>query len=191
MSGNLLNYINGGFFSTKSVLGGGIPGGQANGLLGGGANANGGSGMEGGGVRSTDRQVLRKAFGNNQLSQTYGIQSPVYYVTTHQSKTTPFRAAMAAGDPNGTKNAAPSPLLPSASQVQAPRVQGTQNNPGGVKYGSQAGGAFYTGNPKYVYDGSDYTRYKHLKAVNQTYDDSSFGGANNGAYVFLKRVRRF
>ena len=107
------------------------------------------------------------------------------------AKITPFRAAMAAGDPNGTKNAAPTPLLPSASQVQAPRVQGTQNNPGGIKYGSQAGGSFYTGNPKYVYDGSDYTRYKHLKAVNQTYDDSSFGGANNGAYVFLKRVRRF
>ena len=191
MSGNLLNYINGGFFSTTSILGGGMPGGQASGLLGGGANSNGGSGMIGSGVRSSDRNVLRKAFGNNQLSATFGIQSPLYYVSTHQTKITPFRAVMAAGDPNGSINKSPSTLLHSANQVQAPRVQGTQNNPGGVKYGSQSEGAFYTGNPKFVYDGSDYTRYKHLKAVNKTYDDSSFGGSNNGSYVFLTRVRRY
>ena len=60
-------------------------------------------------------------------------------------------------------------------------TNGVQNN----------GTAFFTGNPRYVYDGSDYTRYKKLRAVNKTYDDKSFGGANNGAYVALKRVRRF
>jgi hypothetical protein len=42
-----------------------------------------------------------------------------------------------------------------------------------------------------VYDGSDYTRYKKLRAVNRTYDDKSFGGSNNGSYSALKRVRRF
>ena len=30
-----------------------------------------------------------------------------------------------------------------------------------------------------------------LKAINRTYNDSSFGGANNGAYVALRAVRRF
>jgi hypothetical protein len=57
---------------------------------------------------------------------------------------------------------------------------------GGVR---NDGGALFTGNPKFVYDGSDYTRYKKIKAVNKTYNDSSFGGANNGAYVALNRVR--
>lgn len=186
MSGNLFNYINGGFYSKTSILGGGIPGGQASGLLGGGANSHGGSGMIGSGLRSTDRNVLRKAFGNNHLSET--IPSPIYFIENRQSKTTPFRAVMCAGDINGTVNKSPSPNLPGSNQVQVPRVQGTQNNPGG---NFNNGEAYYTGNPKFVYDGSDYTRYKHLKAVNKTYDDSSFGGSNNGSYEFLKRVRRY
>jgi hypothetical protein len=53
------------------------------------------------------------------------------------------------------------------------------------------GNSYYTGNPKYVYDSSVYTRYKQLKSVNKTYDDKSFGGSNNGAYTFLLAVRRF
>jgi hypothetical protein len=35
-------------------------------------------------------------------------------------------------------------------------------------------------NVKYVYDGSDYTRYLHQRAVNRTYNDRSFGGASTG-----------
>ena len=47
----------------------------------------------------------------------------------------------------------------------------------------------FTGNPRFVYDGSDYTRYKKLKAKLNTYNDKSFGGSNNGSYSFLMRVR--
>ena len=53
----------------------------------------------------------------------------------------------------------------------------------------QTGGSAFTGNPKFVYDGSDYTRFKKMKAKLKTYNDKSFGGSNNGAYTFLMRVR--
>jgi hypothetical protein len=42
---------------------------------------------------------------------------------------------------------------------------------------------------KVVFDSSDFTKYKRLAAKNRNYNDSSFGGSNNGAYVALMRVR--
>lgn len=180
MSGNRLNT------TMISILGGGLPGAQPkNGLLGGGANSNSSSGMVGGSERSQTRAVLRQAFGNRSLSSS--IRSPQSFVTAKTSKTTPFRVAMSAGDVNGSKNKAPAPGLPAINQVGAQRVQGTQSLNGPPR---NDGTAYYTGNPKYVYDGSDFTRYKRLKAINKTYDDSSFGGSNNGAYPFIMRVRR-
>jgi hypothetical protein len=183
MSGNLLNT------TMTSILGGGIPGGQPKwGLLGGGSGSTGGSGMEGGGARGTDRFFLREAFGNQYLSNNPLVQSPAYFVNQGLSKTTPFRAIMSAGDVNGTKNEAGAPFLPSPNQVRSSYVQTVKLFTNGVR---DNGSAFFTGNPKYVYDGSDYTRYKKLRAVNRTYDDKSFGGSNNGSYSALKRVRRF
>ena len=179
MSGNLRNT------STTSNLGGGIPGSQPK-LLGGGGNSTSDSGMVGGGERSLSRAYLRKAFGNAYLSS--NIPSPNSFVITKTSKTTPFRAIMSAGDVNGTLNRAGSRNLPNINQLQAPRVQGTQNISGGPR---NDGNSYYTGNPKYVYDSSVYTKYKQLKSVNKTYDDKSFGGSNNGAYTFLLAVRRY
>ena len=183
MSGNRLN------MTMTSILGGGLPGGQPKwGLIGGGSGSTGGSGMEGGGARGIDRFVLREAFGNQYLSNNPLYQSPAYYVNEGLSKTTPFRAIMSAGDVNGTKNEAGAPFLPSPNQVRSSYVQTVKLFTNGVR---DNGSAFFTGNPKYVYDGSDYTRYKKLRAVNRTYDDKSFGGSNNGSYSALKRVRRF
>jgi hypothetical protein len=42
---------------------------------------------------------------------------------------------------------------------------------------------------KYVYDSSTYTNYKKLLAYQKNYNDTSSGGANNGAQVALSRVR--
>ena len=179
MSGNLLNTN-----MMNSILGGGLAGGQV-GLLGGGATSKSASGMIGGNIRSSDRFVLTKSFGNSWLSST--IRSPQFAVVNHTSKTTPFRVAMSAGDINGTINESRSPNLPGYNQVISQRSNGTQNNVGAIK---NNGNAYYTGNPKYVYDGADYTRFKRLSAVNKTYDDKSFGGANNGAYTYLMAVRR-
>ena len=183
MSGNVLNT------TMSSILGGGLPGGQPKwGLIGGGAGSTGGSGMEGGGARGIDRFVLREAFGNQYLSNNPPLESPAYFVNEGLSKTTPFRAIMSAGDVNGTKNEAGAPFLPSPNQVRSSYVQTVKLFTNGVR---DNGSAYFTGNPKYVYDGSDYTRYKKLRAVNRTYDDKSFGGSNNGSYSALKRVRRF
>jgi hypothetical protein len=178
MSGNLLDQ------STQSNLGGGLPGGQPK-LLGGGSNSRSDSGMVGGGERSISRTYLRRAFGNSWLSS--NIYSPERFVIQKTSKTTPFRAIMSAGDVNGTVNQSGSSNLINVTQVQQPRVKGTQNNPGSVR---TDGNAYFTGNPKYVYDSSVYTKYKQLKSVNKTYNDSSFGGSNNGSYSFLMKVRR-
>ena len=44
-------------------------------------------------------------------------------------------------------------------------------------------------NKEPVKDSSDFTKFKKLEAKNKTYNDSSFGGSNNGSFTFLNRVR--
>jgi len=160
----------------RSILGGGIPGAQPRGgLLGGGAGVNGGTGMEGGGSRGTDRYILRRG-----LNNAYPANAII----------TPFRASMNAGDIAGTVNSYPSALTPGSNQVTSSRIA-TQLHAsfGGV---NNNGGANYSGNQRYVYDSSDYVRYKKLIAENKTYNDLSFGGdKSNGSYVARRHVRRF
>jgi hypothetical protein len=49
-----------------------------------------------------------------------------------------------------------------------------------------------TCNVKYVYDSSDYIRYLKQKAVNQNYNDYSYGGdQSNASQVAWKAIRRF
>jgi hypothetical protein len=47
-----------------------------------------------------------------------------------------------------------------------------------------------TCNVKYVYDSSVYTTYLKQKAVNKVYNDSTYGGANNGAQVAYRHSLR-
>ena len=159
----------------KSMLGGGLPGSQPRGgLLGGGAGTTGGSGMEGGGDRGLTRDVLREARGQ-RLPQ---VQKLVI---------TPFRFFTNAGDQAGTVNSAPLADLKAPNQVTRESVSRLRVQYGGIH---NNGAAAYSGNPRYVYDGSDYVRYKKLVAINKTYNDASFGGANNGSYVSLLAARR-
>ena len=46
-----------------------------------------------------------------------------------------------------------------------------------------------TANVKYVYDGSDYTRFKKLQATKRSYNDYSFGGSNNSSQTVISRTR--
>lgn len=130
---------------------------------------------------------------------------------------TPFRALMNAGDPASSVNkyAAnleswqknglnPDPIYTNPSnQVSSttrssnaaavtmsgymPRSTPTPNAaPGG---GGQT--AMWSGNPRWVYDGSDYVRFKKLQAKNRNFNDVSWGGdRNNASQVALSRVRR-
>ena len=157
--------------------------------------------------RAIDRRELRKSFGN------YIIQDNSPTVTTigdgfqlvNRNGTcenkngpgilTPFRRAMNAGDPYGTVNMAPNATLTPkpSNQVQGSRRASNQSAASTAGNGRRttSGGSAYTGNPKHVYDGSDYTRFKKLQAKNRNYNDPTFGGDDNFAsQVALSRVRR-
>ena len=177
-----------------SILGNGLPGAQSKGgLLGGGGGPTGGSGMVGSSARGRTRHVLREAFGNSKLLQ--NMLSPTCAVSnecaalkpsqTRLSIITPFRAAMSAGDIAGTVNSAPRADLPGSNQINAKTPMrfywgGAHND----------GQALYSGNPRYVYDSSNYIRFKRLQAQNRNYNDRSFGGdQSNASQVPLAAVR--
>ena len=163
--------------SFPSILGGGVPGAMPKGgLLGGGAGGGRGSnsGMEGGGQRELDRVTLRRVLGNTRFPG-------------NPSNITPFRRYFNAGDTNGTVNSYPSRLLGSSNQVTGNSMVSRLHTSGG---GTKTGEAFFSGNPKYVYDSSNYVSYRKLKAINKNYNDSSFGGVSKSTVAeALRRVR--
>ena len=156
--------------------------------------------------RAIDRNELRKSFGNyiitdggaqvSQLDHFNGDHgSSSVFIDNNIGALTPFRRAMNAGDPYVKVNMVPSNTL---SKKPSNQVQGSQRaaNQGAASTAGNglrttAGGSAYTGNPKIVYDSSDYIRYKKLLAKNNNYNDPTFGGDRHGAsQVPLARVRR-
>jgi hypothetical protein len=141
-----------------------------------------GSNMDGNSERGLFRMTLRTGFGNSGWLSSYIPSGQV------RNSITPFRVAMNAGDIQGSVNSSPMPQLPSADQTHTVGHGKLNVNAGGVH---NNGTSAYTGNPKFVYDGSDYVRYRKLAAMNRNYNDSSFGGdQSNATYTFLNRVRR-
>ena len=48
----------------------------------------------------------------------------------------------------------------------------------------------FSGNPRFVYDGSDYVRFKKLQAINRNFNDITYGGANhNNTQSVVRNVR--
>ena len=114
---------------------------------------------------------------------------------------TPFRAMMNAGDPNLSHN----------SSIAGPDIYGgrldplytrTHNQISSTRRASNAGWkglagsvhtggqSLWTGNQKFVYDGSDYITFKKLQAQNRNYNDPTFGGdQHNASQVARARVR--
>jgi len=94
----------------------------------------------------------------------------------------PFRVAMNAGDLFSRQYTAGG-----SNQIKGSvgRRFGALISADGVQAGDGA-----SGNQHRVYDSSDYTTYRKLVAKNKNYDDYSFGGGNNGAYVPLMAIRR-
>lgn len=212
MSGNLQSRK-----GHPSQLGGGIAGGQPKGgLLGGGAGSTGGSGMTGSSERGRSRFVLRRAFGNMSLWSNRGDDGKVESGGSALAMRregghciTPFRAAMNAGDVLGTRNQIPYVSGDGMTWVARPSNQvnnvrrasnaGIKTLSGPVRSKpwkedagdvGQAKGSLWSGNQTYVYDSSDYIRFKKLQAKNSNYNDKSFGGDQNFAsQVALGRVR--
>lgn len=154
-----------------SKLGGGLPGAFEVGY---------GNTMVGGEV-AMNRKKLRKAFKTNKVSN--GNK-------TISSMSGPFRTAYNLGDPLSRRNWS----CGGCSQVNGADSVSNQDCDRVVTI---SGEEFTTthvplasGNAKFVADSSLYTQFKHLKAVNLTYNDKSNGGdQHNGSYSFLNNLR--
>jgi hypothetical protein len=110
-----------------------------------------------------DRYTLRNSWNTHKYIDTSGKTA---------NAITPFRAVNNAGDPKGRTNYA----CGGSSQL-TPSRPGIMALAGGSHWncdGSGVPGACC--NPKYVYDSSDYVRYKRQLALNHAYNDLSFGG---------------
>ena len=153
----------------RSKLGGGIPGVQPK-LIGGGGGVAGGTGMVGG----NERAIARSR--NRDTMNTPCFLASVLPSTTTMPRATPFRIAMNAGDALGTFNKGPIYQLGPTNQLSGVRGNLMHYR----KDGTHDGSAAYTGNQKFVYDSSDYTRFRSQQAKLRTYDDLSFGGAGAG-----------
>ena len=165
-------------------------------------------------ARARDRELLRRGFGNyiirDQATITTGGATSLVVVqgdgaqlinrdgvcggVTGPGILTPFRRAMNAGDPYGTVNMVPNNTLVDrpSNQVQGSRRAANQAaaSTAGNGLRTTTGGSAYTGNPRRVYDGSDYTRFKKLQAKNRNFNDPTFGGDDhNASQVPLSRVR--
>ena len=125
--------------------------------------------MDSGGERSANRRYLAKSFGN--LYNTGLGSSPALY---NKNVLGPFRTAFSAGDivTKNIENTNPR-YGRESSQVNGNNLSRIKGQADGTY---QNGNAMYSGNSKFVYEGSDYTRYKKLAAMNKTYNDTSHGG---------------
>jgi len=116
-----------------------------------------------------DRFFIRKVFPNTSKFNGQFVR------TNNKWAQTPFRINMNAGD-----------------LLSRQRTPGGSNQVKGIPgsrslmfhSGATASGNGATGNQHYVYDSSVYTKYKNTKAKASNYYDKSFGGSNNGSYVF-------
>ena len=127
-----------------------------------------------------NRKILRQSFGNQGIHST----GPIIYPQKFASGLTPFRKSFNAGDIFISNNKAPWASLSrtGSNQINLPRQFGVGDGTSTVKTNTpKFVASAYSGNPRFVYDGSDYTRYKKLAATNQNYNDITFGGDQNSA----------
>jgi len=152
----------------KMILGGFYNGFAAQ-LIGGGSGKSGSGGPEGGSGREMPRVTLREAWNGSAASGT---------VKNLTVAATPFRAVNNAGDLLNRK----SYTSGGSTQISSLRggITGWKSMAGAVQpQPDKTGIPSSTCNVKYVYDGSDYTTFKKLQAINRNYNISSFGGDLN------------
>lgn len=126
-----------------------------------------------------DRNIIR-----NALPTTYVMDGK--FALGNPWAQTPFRIAMNAGDLYSRQSESGG-----SEQIQSNISIGRLKNNIGSFIGGVRKGNGATGNQHYVYDSSDYVKFKRLMAKNKNYNDSSFGGANNGAYTYILASKRY
>lgn len=126
---------------------------------------------------TTTRTVLRRSWNTPYATGSYNNYNRV---------TTPFRAVKNLGDFLERKNyscGGPNPVTP--DRHKRPHNIGSM-----WKNCDSSDVPASSCNVKFVSDSSDYVRFKKEKAINQTYNDYSFGGDNNGSYDAWMRIHR-
>ena len=90
------------------------------------------------------------------------------------------------------------PLQPEVAKMVSNQITGINRITalGGYKSAGdgvyKSGTAAYCGNPKKVYDSSDYIKYRKLKAENRNYNDKAFGGdESHSTFTAINHIRRF
>jgi hypothetical protein len=140
----------------------------------------GGSDTLGASQRSRFRFTVREAWNTNP------------FVLSGKTKIGTFRAVNNAGDLLSRKNyscGGPNQVSNAANNWRIPYVRSR-----GGPSSSQCDGTGIppsTCNVKYVYDSSNYIKFKRELAINRNYNDYSDGGANNGAQVAFRRVKAY
>jgi hypothetical protein len=105
----------------------------------------------------------------------------------HNRVVTPFRAINSLGDFLARENYSCGGPYP----IQTDRYKRRNNARSMFSNCDNTGVPGTSCNPKFVSDSSDYTTFKKQVAINQNYNDSSFGGDDhNGSYVSLMAARR-
>jgi hypothetical protein len=99
-----------------------------------------------------------------------------------------FRAVNNAGDPLSRKNYSCGGPNPLSSRPGIPNVT-TRDGPPGRSGCDGTGVAASTCNVKYVYDSSDFIKFRKQRALNRSYDDYSSGGGNKSSQVAFRRAR--
>ena len=160
---------------SVSSLGGGRPGKFESGY---------GNTLVGGEV-ALNRRKLRKAFKSNQVKQ-----------ANVKASCGPFRSAYNLGDPLSRKYLScggSNQVNDTNSSVLNHRLADSVSSKdcANVTHGvTPLDVKLKSGNIKYVSDSSLFTQFKHLEAVNLTYNDESGGGdEHNGSYSFLNSLR--
>lgn len=161
--------------TTKSKLGGGIPGKFEAGF----------GNTQTGGEVAMNRRKLRKAFQTNKVGP-----------EKLSSRCGPFRSAFQLGDPLGRKNASCGGCNQvnsvNSNVLRSSMADSVSKKDCGltVLNLTPADVPIASGNGKFVADSSLYTQFKHLRSVNLTYNDETGGGdEHNGSYSFLNNLR--
>lgn len=137
--------------------------------------------LKGSSELETMRFTLRKAWNGLAASESYNGRAPA---------ATPFRVVNNAGDylsrqyyTSGGSN--------QVTTAKQSITSGWRGSAGGVHVNADTTGIpSSTCNTKFVYDGSDYTRFRKQMAINRNYNDAGFGGANNGSQSAIRAIRR-
>tara|TARA_Y100000768_G_scaffold353019_1_gene305010 strand:- start:271 stop:771 length:501 start_codon:yes stop_codon:yes gene_type:complete len=140
---------------------------------------------ESGNERSVYRKQLKKSFGNMYNA---GLESsPILY---NKNTLGPFRTAYNAGDvkTNSVSEQVNKVYGILPNQVGGNNLSRVNPNGGGLAINS-TGNAMYSGNIKYVHDGSDYIRFKKLQAINKTYNSVPSNDTIKHGVIRYGRVR--